>query len=257
MAYNIKLTNGDPLTTINNGSVDSDHTSLNLVGKNFTGYGEIINENFVHLLENFANSTEPPNPITGQLWYDTTQRIIKVRTADNKWKTISSSAAGGVSPENPVVGDLWFDTVKLQLKGWDGSNWTIIGPAAGPIGYTGSRGERGFIGETGATGPQGNIGERGPTGLQGLQGIPGPVGPTGPTGLKGDPGLSFSSIINNDIVVSDVNIGRGPYSKEHNTRVGRLALNSNVTGDYNTAVGSQALYLNVTGEYNTSHGALG
>ena len=256
MAYNIKLTNGEPLTTISNGSVDNDHTSLNLVGKNFTGYGQMMNENFVHLLENFSNATAPANPLVGQIWYDTTARIIKVRTADSTWKTIGSATASGISPQNPVVGDLWWDTIKTQLKGWNGTTWIIVGPAPGPTGYTGSQGIQGLQGFTGATGPKGDNGERGPQGEQGMTGLPGPDGAVGYTGSKGDPGRSFSGIVEDDITINTVNIGRGPNSKSHNTRVGVVALDFNTLGNYNTAVGFAALNKNTIGNFNTAYGAL-
>ena len=57
MAYNISLTNGEPLVTIADNTVDVNYTSLSLIGKNYSGYGQVLNENFVHLLENFSNSS--------------------------------------------------------------------------------------------------------------------------------------------------------------------------------------------------------
>ena len=86
MAYNISLSNGEPLVTVADGTVDINYTSLNLVGKNFAGYGQLFAENFVHLLENFSNSSEPLNPLVGQLWYDSNGKVMKVRTQYNTWK---------------------------------------------------------------------------------------------------------------------------------------------------------------------------
>lgn len=128
MAYNIALTNGEPLVTIADGTVDINYTSLSLIGKNFAGYGQLMNENWVHLLENFSNAAEPTNPLTGQLWYDSTSKIMKVRTPNNTWKTIGSATASATPPPNPIVGDQWWDTINEQLKTYTGTDWKLVGP---------------------------------------------------------------------------------------------------------------------------------
>jgi len=128
MAYNINLSNGEPLVTIADGTVDVNFTSLSLIGKNFAGYGQLMNENWVYLLENFANAAPPTNPLVGQLWFDSASRVMKVRTPNNTWKVISSTTAGETSPPNPVVGDLWFDTVNEQVRIWTGQTWKLVGP---------------------------------------------------------------------------------------------------------------------------------
>jgi len=68
MAYKINKTNGALLVDLIDGTVDTNSTSLTLVGRNYSGYGEAFNENFVKLLENFSNTNSPTNPIAGQLW---------------------------------------------------------------------------------------------------------------------------------------------------------------------------------------------
>ena len=128
MAYNISLSNGEPLVTVADGTVDINFTSLNLVGKNFAGYGQLFNENFVHLLENFSNAAEPLNPLTGQLWYDANSKVMKVRTQYNTWKNIGSATASPTPPLNPIVGDQWWDTINDQLKSWSGTDWLLVGP---------------------------------------------------------------------------------------------------------------------------------
>lgn len=77
MAYNITLSNGSVLTTISDTTIDNT-TSLTLLGKKYPKYGGKVAENFVYLLENFANSTSPVNPLKGQLWYDTTNSLLKL-----------------------------------------------------------------------------------------------------------------------------------------------------------------------------------
>lgn len=128
MAYNISLSNGELLTTVADGTVDVNYTSLSLIGKNFAGYGELMNENWVHLLENFSNATEPTNPLVGQLWYDANARTMKVRTANNTWKNIGSATASASAPLNPNVGDQWWDTINEQLKTYNGTAWILVGP---------------------------------------------------------------------------------------------------------------------------------
>ena len=78
MAYNINKSNGDLLVVVEDGTADITSTSLTLVGKNYPGYGEFLNENFIHLLENFSSTTAPSAPVEGQLWYDAANRTIKV-----------------------------------------------------------------------------------------------------------------------------------------------------------------------------------
>lgn len=77
MAYTITLTNGNVLTVVNDATIDTT-TSLSLVGRNYANYGTAIATNFVRLLENAANSTAPAAPLTGQLWYNTTGKVMKV-----------------------------------------------------------------------------------------------------------------------------------------------------------------------------------
>lgn len=75
---------------VNDGTVDTT-TSLALIGKNTSRFGEFLNENLVHILENFASGTGPVNPTEGQLWYDTSESYLKI--FDNgQWYTIGSPA---------------------------------------------------------------------------------------------------------------------------------------------------------------------
>jgi hypothetical protein len=53
MPYILTKTNGTILTTVQDASTDNS-TSLTFVGRNYSGYGQIVNENFVKLLENFS-----------------------------------------------------------------------------------------------------------------------------------------------------------------------------------------------------------
>ena len=142
MAYTIQKTSGSVLATVNDGTIDSSSTDLTLIGKNYSGYGDALNENFVHLLENFAATSAPTTPLAGQLWWDTTGNLLKVYTG-TAFKTVSSSTASSSAPTGGVVGDLWWDTGNSQLKIWNGSSWTLVGPA-----FSSGSGQSGPIVET-------------------------------------------------------------------------------------------------------------
>ena len=50
MAYDINKTDGTLLVTVADGSVESSASSIKLIGKNYSGYGEFIAENLIHML---------------------------------------------------------------------------------------------------------------------------------------------------------------------------------------------------------------
>jgi len=133
MSYTINKSDGSTLVSggLSDGTIDTTHSSLTLIGKDYAGYGQFLNENFVFLLENFASIGSPSNPIPGQLWFDKHNNILKVYTG-NSWK-ISTGATTSPYSSPPVDtsaqgGDLWFDTSNSQLKVWSGTNWVTIGP---------------------------------------------------------------------------------------------------------------------------------
>jgi hypothetical protein len=119
MSYTIKYTNGKILALLADQSSDSISTSLTLVGKNSNAYGEAINTNFVHLLENFANRTAPRSPTTGQLWYDTAQGQVKVYS-NNLWKPVGSPVISATQPTTLISGEFWFDTQGQKLWYYNG-----------------------------------------------------------------------------------------------------------------------------------------
>lgn len=128
MAYTINKTNGAILTTVSDGTIDTT-TDLTLVGKNYAGYGEFLNENFIRLLENFSNTTAPSSPVVGQLWWDSLSNVLKVRNSSD-WKTLAVLTSSATQPTNVISGDLWWDSSNQQLKAYNGSGFTLIGPAA-------------------------------------------------------------------------------------------------------------------------------
>ena len=140
MAYNITLTNGNTFATIADGTVNT-ASSVTLVGKNYAGYGQFLDENFIQMLENFSNATAPTAPLIGQLWWDSTNSLLKVYNG-TVFKTISAATASNTAPTSNVTGDLWYDITNQQLKVWTGSAFLVVGPA-----YSSLTGQAGAIPE--------------------------------------------------------------------------------------------------------------
>jgi hypothetical protein len=138
MAYTINLTNGTVLTTIADGTVNDSSTSLTLIGKNYSGYGTYLNDNLVHMLENASNDTAPTTPLTGQLWWDTAGNL-KVYTG-SAFKPLAAITSSTSQPSGPVTGNQWWDTTNQQFNVYNGSGWTLIGPA-----FTSNTGTSGTI----------------------------------------------------------------------------------------------------------------
>ena len=127
MAYIITKTNGTQLAVIDDGSIDIDATDLSLLGKNYAGYGQAVNQNFVKLLENFANTTAPLNPTTGQIWYDTATKKVKFYNG-TEFKGLPALQSSSYQPNDLLAGDLWFDDSEGKLYYYDGSVFNLIGP---------------------------------------------------------------------------------------------------------------------------------
>ena len=148
MAYTINLTDGNVFATIADGTVNQIQSGtpavplITLVGKNYAGYGEFLDENFLHLLENGSNTVAPPSPVTGQLWWDKTNLLLKVYNGTT-FKTISAATASSTQPSSNVTGDLWYDTTNQQVKVYTGTGFIVVGPA-----FTSSQGTTGAVPET-------------------------------------------------------------------------------------------------------------
>jgi len=102
MAYTIVKSDGTVLTTIADGTINTTSTSVGLPGRNYAGYGQTLDTNFVHQLENFADTTPPANPLTGQLWYNTNANTLYVCPTDglsnaNAWVSLAVSSANSTS----------------------------------------------------------------------------------------------------------------------------------------------------------------
>jgi len=113
--------------TVQDGVVNT-QTDLSLLGKGYAGYGESIAENFLHLLENFSNTAAPTKPVSGQLWWDSTNSKLKVYTG-TAWQTAGGSAPYQSSqPTGISQGDIWIDSDTGQLYFYNGASSILIGP---------------------------------------------------------------------------------------------------------------------------------
>lgn len=128
MAYQINKTDGTIAATVADGQIDELSTDITLVGKNYSGFGEALNENFVKLLENFANTTQPSHPIRGQVWFDTAESKLKVYTG-TQFLPVSSATINSTQPNTLAIGDLWFNDSTGQLFFFDGVNPLLLAPA--------------------------------------------------------------------------------------------------------------------------------
>lgn len=126
MSYRITHYNGALITIINDGTVDNT-LDITLVGKNYAGYGAIQNDNFVYLLENFANTTPPSSPVGGQIWFDSGNKKLKFYDG-NKFRTTGGAEIGTSEPTGLTIGDFWWDTANNQLHAYTGSGFALIGP---------------------------------------------------------------------------------------------------------------------------------
>ena len=134
MAYSIDRYNNTLLTSVEDGTVDQT-TDLKFIGKNYAGYGEIQNENFLFLLENFSGANEPARPISGQVWFDTGSSKLKFYDG-TQWRTTGGAEVGTTEPTGLATADFWWDTSNDQLYVYNGTNFVLIGPQNAGEGVT-------------------------------------------------------------------------------------------------------------------------
>jgi hypothetical protein len=127
MAYTINLTDGTIFAVIPDGTINN-ASSMTLIGKNYAGYGDFLDENFIRLLESGSNTTPPGAPLEGQLWWDQTNSVLKIYNG-TIFKTISAATASATAPVSNVVGDLWYNTSGGTLNVYNGNSFTVVGPS--------------------------------------------------------------------------------------------------------------------------------
>ena len=140
MAYAINKTDGTVVATVADGTLDTTSSSLSLIGKNYAGYGEVLNENQVKILENFANTStnSPTAPLQGQIWYNTTANQLQVYNGSS-FKSVSGANVSASEPTNTAQGDLWYDSTNGQLYVYNGTSFVLVGPqSTSGAGITGS-----------------------------------------------------------------------------------------------------------------------
>jgi hypothetical protein len=128
MAYQINKTDGTIISTVADGQVDTLSTDLTLIGKNYSGFGESLNENFIKLLENFSSTQAPTYPLRGQVWFDTAENKLKVYNGSD-FIPVSSATISSSQPETLSIGDLWWNDVAAQLYFFDGTDPVLLAPA--------------------------------------------------------------------------------------------------------------------------------
>jgi len=131
MAYTVNKSNttASPNQYTVQDSILNTQTDVSFVGKGYAGYGEVIAENFLHLLENFSNTTAPGKPIKGQIWYDETSAKIKVYTG-SAFQPVGGATYSSVAPAGLNSGDLWIDSDTQQLFFNNGAANVLVGPPA-------------------------------------------------------------------------------------------------------------------------------
>lgn len=134
MAYTIDRYNNTQLTVVEDGTIDQT-TDLKLVGKNYAGYGEIQNENFVFLLENFSGANPPPKAISGQIWFDSSTKKLKFYDG-SKFRTTGGAEISASVPAGLTEGDFWWDTANEQLYAYNGTDFILVGPQDAGDGLT-------------------------------------------------------------------------------------------------------------------------
>lgn len=126
MAYLINRYSGDTLVVLEDGTLDTS-TSLGLLGRNYTGYGEIQNENFLYLLENFANNRPPARPVSGQLWYKSDDGTLNIYNGV-EWRNAASATVSQEQPSEKINGSFWVDSDTNQLYVFNNDSWNLVGP---------------------------------------------------------------------------------------------------------------------------------
>jgi len=135
MSYTIKQTNGNVLTTIPDTQLVKTFAGLTLFGANYPSVGTVLNTDLVRIVENFASSVSPTNPLVGQFWYDTTENKVKYWNGTS-FKQVSVLTTDSTAPSDAQEGDQWFDTNTNQLYIYHDYTWILIGPDTGNVAST-------------------------------------------------------------------------------------------------------------------------
>ncbi len=158
MPYILNKTNGSTIAIVQDASLDVT-TDLTFLGRNYAGYGEYQNENFLRLLENFNNTTAPGKPVEGQLWFNSSNKKINVYDGIN-WKGIANLDISQTNPSESktfLAGDLWYDSLAAQLYVYNGTSFILIGPPTGDDTKSAWKGSREYSAAEGTQSPKFNL----------------------------------------------------------------------------------------------------
>ena len=137
MSYKLNKTDGELLVELADGIIDTNTTDITLVGKNYKGFGEFVNENFIKMVENFAGTATPGQPLVGQLWYDTGEARLKLYDGST-FRTAGGPIVSSTQP-TMVAGDIWIDNANNKMYFFDGTDLVLVGPE-----YDAGQGQTGF-----------------------------------------------------------------------------------------------------------------
>ncbi len=126
MPYIVNTYNGQQIALVPDGTIDQT-TDIKLIGRNYAGFGEILNENLVHLLESFAGATQPPKPVAGQVWFDSANKVLKFYDG-SQYRIAGGAETGITAPTGLAKGDFWWETQGEQLYVYNGEDFILIGP---------------------------------------------------------------------------------------------------------------------------------
>jgi hypothetical protein len=128
MPYSVDRYSVPTTYVVEDGTIDSS-LDIKLIGKNYAGYGEVQNENFVHLLESFAGTSAPPRPISGQIWYDSgTKKLKFYDSSSTRWKPTGGAEVASAAPAGLTKGDFWYDSTNKQIYVYDETEYVLVGP---------------------------------------------------------------------------------------------------------------------------------
>lgn len=137
MAYTVDFTDGTKSAiSVANSAVDTT-TNIGLVGQGYKNYGEVVAEDLLHMLENFASGSAPSKPIEGQLWYDSANNSLKyyddtVANSGN-WKPVASMSVQSAAPTTvgEIDGHFWLDSDTGLLYLYYNGSWFPISDVTG------------------------------------------------------------------------------------------------------------------------------
>jgi len=137
------LTTSQTSFTVTDSTTNTSNTSLTLVGKNYPNYGQILQQDLINMLQNWAAIGQPTHVIPGQLWWDTSNLILKVYSG-TAFKNLAAITSSATTPSSAVIaGDLWFDSNNAQLNVYTGAAWQLVGPV-----YTNTQGKTAALADT-------------------------------------------------------------------------------------------------------------